>query len=299
VNPLRAISSMAKMLVGTLQSLRLIQRHRPQSILLTGGWANIPLALAAWLKRVPVMVYLPDIEPGRTIQFLRLFARRVAITVPDSAQYFRDGQTVVTGYPLREQMLAANREAAMTHFNLVPNRKTLLVFGGSRGARSINQALLAILPQLLQEHLQIIHITGALDHASVQQVIAGMGDTGHYHVFPYLHDAMGLAFAAADLAVCRSGASTLGELPAFGLPAILVPYPYAWRYQKTNADYLAARGAAVRMDDERMLAELLSTIQGILNNDDRLEKMRSSAVSLAQAKGADLIAEQLVELARE
>lgn len=299
VNPLRALTSLVKMTMGVMQSFKLINQYQPQSILLTGGWANVPLAIGAWLRRTPVAVYLPDIEPGRTIQLLRLFAKKVAITVDESAKYFRDGQTVVTGYPLRDSLLQANRESAIAHFGLDPNRKTLLVFGGSRGARSINIAIGNILPDLLKENLQIVHVTGSVDWARMQEQSADLPDKTHYHCFEYLHDDMGLAFAAADLVICRSGASTLGELPAFGLPAILVPYPYAWRYQKTNADYLADRGAAIRLDDEKMDQELLPLLQDLLGQAHKLEMMQKSALSLAQHNGAANIAQLLIELAEE
>lgn len=297
VNLIRAMSSLVKMTMGVMQSAKLINQHQPQSILLTGGWANVPLAIAAWLMRVPVAVYLPDIEPGRTIQLLRLFAKKVAITVNESAKYFKAGQTVVTGYPLRESVTQANRETAIEHFDLDTIRKTLLVFGGSRGARSINIALGNILPDLLRENLQIIHVTGSVDWERMREQTANLPDKAYYHPYEYLHDEMGLAFAAADLVICRSGASTLGELPAFGLPAILVPYPYAWRYQKTNADYLADRGAAIRLDDDKMDAELLTLVKDLLNQPNKLDDMQQSARVLAHDDGAQNIAQLLIELA--
>ncbi len=125
----------------------------------------------------------------------------------------------------------------------------LLVFGGSTGARSINRALLAVLPELLKE-MQIIHVSGKLDWAEVEAArgqLSGLSGeqadlAQRYRAYPYLHAEMGAALAAADLALSRAGASSLGEFPQAGLPAILVPYPYAWRYQKVNASYLAAAG---------------------------------------------------------
>lgn len=294
VGPLRALISLFKLLLGVVQSLLLLRRHRPAVILLTGGWANVPLAAAAWLLRLPVLVYLPDIEPGLTIRVLKHFARQVAITVPEAAVHFRPGQTVVTGYPLRQTLLEAEREKALGHFGLEAGHPTLLVFGGSRGARSINRAVAAVLPELLALGLQIIHVTGELDWPQFEQMV---GEQPAYHAFPYLHDDMGLALAAADLVICRAGASTLGELPLFGLASILVPYPHAWRYQKTNADYLASRGAAVRMDDEKMSEELLPTIRALLDDSGRLAAMQQQARALARPDGADNVAQALVKLA--
>lgn len=303
VRPLQAIRSALEMAIGTVQALGLLRRRKPDALLLTGGWVGLPAALAARLLGVPSLIYLPDIEPGLAIKRLAPLTRRVATTVADSAAFFPAGKTVVTGYPLRAEMRRATREAGIAHFKLDPARPTLLVFGGSRGARTINQALLTLAPELIAAGAQIIHVTGTLDweadsahHAALAE--ASAETAAHYHLFPYLHSDMGLAMAAADLAVCRSGASTLGELPFFGLPAILVPYPYAWRYQKTNADWLAARGAGRVLRDEAMAGELGPVLLELLGDRAQLDGMRAHCAALAQPEGAES-ADGAYNLARE
>jgi len=296
VNPLRILMSMAKLALGSLQSLIKLASIRPQIILLTGGWANLPVALGGWLLRIPIVVYLPDIEPGLTIKVLQRFAARVAITVEPSARYFPPAKTVLTGYPLQENRLQAARGPAMTHFGLDPSRKTLMVFGGSRGARSINIALGDSLPKLLDDGLQIIHITGELDWERTLQQVGKLKNHPRYHPFAYLHKDMGLAFAAADLAVCRSGASALAELPLFGLAAILVPYPYAWHYQKVNADYLSDRGAGIRLNDEDLPSSLYAAIKTLITDDGRLADMQARAKALANPGGASRLADVLIEI---
>jgi UDP-N-acetylglucosamine--N-acetylmuramyl-(pentapeptide) pyrophosphoryl-undecaprenol N-acetylglucosamine transferase len=291
--------SLVQIAIGTAQALRLLLSERPRAILLTGGWVGLPVALAGWLLRIPALIFLPDIEPGLAIKVLRRFARRVAITAPDSAAYFPAGQTVVTGYPLRQEVTAADRAAGSAHFQLDPARKMLLVFGGSRGARSINQAVLAIAPALLERpDIQIVHVTGTLDWEQIEPQCRALAASGHYHAYPYLHHEMGLAFAAADLVVSRAGASILGEFPYFGLPSVLVPYPHAWRYQKVNADYLAERGAALVMKDADMMGELLGTINALLDDPARLETMRQRARALAVPDGARRAAAALMQLAQ-
>jgi UDP-N-acetylglucosamine--N-acetylmuramyl-(pentapeptide) pyrophosphoryl-undecaprenol N-acetylglucosamine transferase len=286
VSPLQMLKSIVAMAVGTIQAFRLIGRHRPAALLLTGGWVGLPVALAARLRGVPALIYLPDIEPGLAIKRLEPLARAVAVTVADSAQFFpRKDKIRVTGYPIRASMRAATREQAIQHFGLDPNKRTLLVFGGSRGARTINTAVIAAADALLAAGLQILHVTGTLDWDDNSTRIQGLG-SGDYHAFPYLHADMGLAMAAADLVVCRAGASTLGELPYFGLPSILVPYPFAWRYQKVNADWLAERGAAIVMRDEDMAAQLSETIVRLINDASQLNSMRKAALTLAQPDGA-------------
>jgi UDP-N-acetylglucosamine--N-acetylmuramyl-(pentapeptide) pyrophosphoryl-undecaprenol N-acetylglucosamine transferase len=303
VHPLRAFSSILKVSAGVLQSLRIIRRHQPQAILLTGGWANVPLAAAAWMLRVPMLVYLPDIEPGRTIQLLSRVAQKIAVTVPDSARYFREGQTITTGYPLREAITQATREDAVAYFGLDPEKKTILVTGGSRGARTINIAMGDIAAQLMQSGVQVIHVSGKLDYErtrdQLNKTLNGLDSEACYHLVDYLESQqMGLAFAAADIIIGRAGASVLGEFPYFGAASILIPYPYAWRYQKVNADWLAERGAAIRMDDERMSEDLLPAIASLVNNEARLQQMQASARALSPGNGADNLAATWLRLAQ-
>jgi UDP-N-acetylglucosamine--N-acetylmuramyl-(pentapeptide) pyrophosphoryl-undecaprenol N-acetylglucosamine transferase len=251
-------------------------------------------------------MFLPDIEPGLAIKALRPFVTRVAATTDASAAYFRPGHTVATGYPLRQSMRSATRDAGIAHFGLDPARKTLLVTGGSRGARSINNTVIAIVPELLADGIQVIHITGTLDWEAIAaqrtelcENMRNVNGCDDYHTYPYLHEDMALALASADLVVCRSGASVLGELPFFGLPSILVPYPYAWRYQKVNADYLVEKGAALLLRDEAMKDELLATVRNLMNDPARLAAMRASALALALAQldSAGNAARELLRLA--
>jgi UDP-N-acetylglucosamine--N-acetylmuramyl-(pentapeptide) pyrophosphoryl-undecaprenol N-acetylglucosamine transferase len=146
----------------------------------------------------------------------------------------------------------------------------------------------------------VIHVTGRLDAAWVAEAAAGLPlkAAERYHPFDYLHSQqMALALAAADLAVSRSGGSALGEFPLFGLPAILVPYPYAWRYQKTNADVLVARGAALRLDDETLGDELLPALARLLDDAGAREQMAGASASLRRPDAAARLASALADLA--
>jgi UDP-N-acetylglucosamine--N-acetylmuramyl-(pentapeptide) pyrophosphoryl-undecaprenol N-acetylglucosamine transferase len=176
------------------------------------------------------------------------------------------------------------------------------VFGGSKGARSINRALFPALPALLPD-MQVVHVSGTLDWSEAGAALAALpGQVGaalaqRYHAYPYLHEEMGAALAAADLVVSRAGASSLGEFPQFGLPSILVPYPYAWRYQRVNAEYLQSRGAAVMVKDADLPQQLVETVRSLLLNPARLQPMRAAAASLARPDAAAAIAHLLVDLA--
>jgi UDP-N-acetylglucosamine:LPS N-acetylglucosamine transferase len=145
---------------------------------------------------------------------------------------------------------------------------------------------------------QIIHITGALDWPVVEQAAQELPEhlKSSYHAMSYSHE-MGAALAAADLVVSRAGASILGEYPLFGLPAILVPYPYAWRYQKVNADFLAEHNAAVILQDELLEDKLLPVVTDLVLNKHKLEAMRAAMKKISHPNAAGMIASQLVELA--
>ncbi len=297
VGSVRMMRNTLKLMAGTLKAWRLIGQHRPQAMLTTGGFVSAPVAVACWLRRVPILLYLPDIEPGLAVKFVAKFATTIGVTTDEAVRYFPARKTIVTGYPTRSDLAQTDRATANRRLELVDDRQTVLVFGGSKGARSINRALAAVLEPLLARY-QVIHISGATDAAEVLANHAKLPAAvkPHYHVFEYMHD-MGLAFAAADLVVSRAGASILGEYPLFGLPAILIPYPYAWRYQKVNADYLVTRGAALRLDDETLSSTLLPTIESLLNDTDRLAAMKTAARSLAQPEAALALAQTLQRLA--
>jgi undecaprenyldiphospho-muramoylpentapeptide beta-N-acetylglucosaminyltransferase len=286
---------------GLLRAWKLAAEWKPEVLFVTGGFVSAPVALACWLRRVPILVYLPDIEPGWTIKFLSRLATRVAVTTEASRKYLPARKVVVAGYPVRQELIRA-REArieAQAHFGLDGSRKTILVSGGSKGAQSLNRALARVLDQVL-DRWQVIHISGTLDAVEAQARREQLSDElkARYKLFAYLHsEEMGLAMAAADVVVSRAGASILGEYPLMGLPAVLAPYPYAWRYQKVNADYLAEQGAAVRLDNEKLGDELWPTLEGLLGDEARWLAMREHARALARPDAAANLVAQLLALA--
>lgn len=281
---------------GTLAARNILADFEPDVMLFTGGFVAAPVSVAG--RRIPSLLYVPDIEPGLALKFLARFATTIALTVEESRQYFSAAaNTVVTGYPLRPELAGWQREAARAHLGLEPDRFTLLVTGGSKGAQTLNAPVFALLAQILEE-MQVVHITGHPDWPAAEAAKAALPAqaAGRYHPMPYLHE-MGAALAAADMAVSRAGASTLGEYPLFGLPAVLVPYPFAWRYQKVNANYLAEKNAAIVLETEQLAQELLPTIQRVSRNPQRLHEMRQAMRSLARPHAAEHLADLVRELA--
>lgn len=289
----------AARIVGSIGRARdILTQFEPSVIFVTGGYACVSVTLAAWLQRVPVLIYLPDIVPGLAIRFLGRFATKIAVTSEESYHYFRREKVVVTGYPVRSDVFALDRAQARQALGLDPKEKTVLVFGGSRGARSINQALVAGLRELLPD-CQVVHVSGRLDTDWIAGMAKGLPENlrERYHHFAYLHD-MPQALVAADLAVARAGAATLGEFPAAGLPAVLVPYPYSGQHQNPNAEYMARNGAAQVLPDAELGKKLVSTVLELLNDEKALADMQESARAMARPDAAEVIANQIWQVAR-
>ncbi len=284
-----------QLLKGVFASRRILRDFNPDALFFTGGFVAIPMAVAGMGR--PSVLYVPDIEPGLALKALSRFANKIALTTETSKEYFPENtDTIVTGYPVRPGLKKWTRIDALNYFNFRATVPTLVVAGGSKGARSINKAVLDVLPQLL-ERMQVIHLTGYLDWEAVDEKSKQLPQalSERYQPFPYLHE-MGAALAAADLIVSRAGASCLGEYPLFGLPAILVPYPYAWRYQKVNASYLADRGAAEILLDENLKDELYEHIINLIFDQKRLVGMRKAMESLATPDAAEKIAQMIRNL---
>ncbi len=284
---------------GYREARRVLRDFRPDVLFFTGGYVAVPVGLAG--RRIPTVLYVPDIEPGLALKTLARLADRIALTAPAAQAFFPHHRgLVVTGYPVRADLLRWSRQEAREHFGLPADAPVLLVFGGSKGARSLNRALLGGLEALLPQ-MHIVHLTGQLDWEEVaaarQALPAALRE--RYHAFPYLHEAMGAALAAADLVVSRAGASVLGEFPLFGLPAVLVPYPYAWRYQQVNAAYLADRGAARILPDEQLAERLVPLVQALMADEAARAQMAAAMRTLARPDAARRIAAVLLETAGE
>ncbi len=297
-NPLAMLAGIWSLNKGYQQSRKIIRDFRPDVLFITGGYVCVPMTLAAWWAGIPVIIYLPDIEPGLAIKFLARFATKIAVTVPETQNFFAPELSVVTGYPVRKELLAASRpeaQQARLQMGLAETEPTLLVFGGSQGARSINKALTADLESYL-DVCQIIHVTGYLDEEWVQSKRddLSLDLQKKYYVSAFLHNKIVTAFLAADLVVSRAGASVLGEFPAAGLPAILVPYPYAGAHQWQNANYLAQHQAAIAMDDKDLQEKLKSTVLNLITNKDKLDTMSQASLRLARKDASFQLAQEIL-----
>lgn len=293
--------NLSKVARGYSAAREILDQFQPEVLFFTGGYVGVPMALAGRLSpnKPGIVIYVPDIEPGLALKLLSRFADRIAVTADESHKYFPPRAPVITsGYPVRADLQQWTREKAFAEFELDPASPVLLVFGGSKGARSINQALAKGLNPLLTE-TQIIHISGELDFQTASRAAEHLPESARqrYRLYPYLHERMGAAFTIADLVATRAGASTLGELPAFGLPALLIPYPHAWRYQKVNAQYLVDRQAAVLLQDEELPEQLVPAVLNLIRDPGQRARMQARMRELAYPQAAESIAAELFALA--
>lgn len=302
-SPAALVRSMKVIQGGIRDARRLLREERPAAILGTGGYVCVPLFLAARLAKIPTMVYLPDIVPGLAVRLLSRIATRVACSFEPSLEFLPRAKTVVTGYPVRPGLGELDKEACRAHFGLQGTLPVLLVYGGSRGARSINRAIAQLLPDLLAR-CAILHVCGREgDEQFLREAALKLPEDlqAHYHIYPYLQGTMGEALRAADLAVCRAGASTMAELPVVGLPAVLVPLLGV--HQDANALYLSERGAAVTVPDDKMLGTtaptdgpLFTAIAHLLADDAARQTMVERSRTLARPDAVECLADLFLDL---
>jgi UDP-N-acetylglucosamine--N-acetylmuramyl-(pentapeptide) pyrophosphoryl-undecaprenol N-acetylglucosamine transferase len=269
---------------GTLQSLALLRRLRPDLVIATGGYVCFPVVLAARtlralrFARAPIALLEPNVRPGLTNRMLAPLVDEVWGAYADGAAHFA-GKYVTTGVPVRAGLREPPpREAAIARFGLDPARKTLLAIGGSQGAAAINDASIALLRDArLPEGWQLLAVTGERDYERVRAAAAGAS------VVAYLDD-VALGYAAADLVLARAGASTLAELAATGKPALLVPYPFAADdHQSANARRFAAAGSALVIENRDLEAGALPPLLAQAAAPPRLDAMRAAAARLQAA----------------
>jgi UDP-N-acetylglucosamine--N-acetylmuramyl-(pentapeptide) pyrophosphoryl-undecaprenol N-acetylglucosamine transferase len=289
---------------GVAAARRLIRRHRFDVVCGMGGYVTLPVAVAARLERVPVVLHEQNAVPGIANRLAARVASRIALGVKEAATGFPPGRTVVVGNPVRPELARLDRQGlhaeGLAAFGLDPERRTLFVFGGSQGAQRINQALVAATGHWPQpERVQVLHACGRRDEADIRAAWAAADPEGRgllVKVVPFI-ERMDLAYAAADLALTRAGAVTMAELTATGTPAVMVPLPHAAAdHQAANARAVAAAGGAVVVDDAALDgASLARAAAPLLADPDRLAAMGRAMRELGHPAAGEELAALVVE----
>lgn len=291
-----------KLPLGILQALWHLLLFMPDVVFSKGGAASVPVVLAARFYRIPVLIHDSDSVAGRANAWLGKWVQRVAIAYPSAARYFPAGKTALTGNPVREEILSGSKERARERFGLDPQKKTLVLFGGSQGAYGLNNALLRILPLLLMKGVQIIHQTGSNHLKGVLALAAELGvptESGSYHPIDFLSaEEIGDVLAVADIVVSRAGAGSIAEIAACRKALVLVPLPSAANdEQRKNAYDIAEIGGALVLEEANLGEHLfLENLENLLNNDDLRAEMGEKLNVFYHPDAAERIADGLIDL---
>ncbi|MDH3999589.1 MAG: undecaprenyldiphospho-muramoylpentapeptide beta-N-acetylglucosaminyltransferase, partial [Desulfuromonadales bacterium] len=275
------LKAMMKLVVGFGQSRKILREFRPDVVVGVGGYASAPVLLAAKILGVPYLIHEQNAWPGQANRLFGRWARRVCLSLIEADRAFHAAATIVTGNPVRAEMEQCPRIDTT-------GKPCLLIFGGSQGARAINQTVVAALSHLQEwrGQLQIIHQTG---EAACKEVEAAYQQAGwsDVTVTPFIKD-MAAAYGRSTLVLCRAGATTLAELTACGRPALLIPFPQAaGNHQSLNAQAMAAKGAALMMEQKNLTAETLAQLlNDLLRDSERLQSMAAAANNLAKPGAA-------------
>ncbi|MCK9274908.1 MAG: undecaprenyldiphospho-muramoylpentapeptide beta-N-acetylglucosaminyltransferase [Syntrophales bacterium] len=291
---LKRLKGAGKIPKSMIQSCRIIHFFKPDVVFGVGGYASGPAVMAAFLMGIPTAVAEQNAVPGITNRILGKVAKKIFITFEDRQGYFPENKIVHTGNPVREEFIRKEKKVNGPG----EDKFTILIFGGSQGASSINRAFADALSYLedLQGRLQIIHQTGEKEWLEIAREYREKGWSAE--VYPFINDMVSV-YARANLLVCRAGATSIAEITASGKAAVLIPYPYsAGGHQIMNAKMLVDSGAAEMIIEENLTGELLaSQVRGLLDDRAKLKNMGEQSKKLGKPDASKRIIDELMALA--
>lgn len=300
----RALKAVYQLIIGLVIGRKLLKKQHPAAVVGMGGYVSLPVILAAG-DSYPSIIFEQNSIPGLANRILAPRVSAAVLTYEESRSYFeRTKQVIVTGNPVRTDGESISRSEAALRLGVESNRLTVLIFGGSRGARRINMVATELYPHCRGSNgLQIIHITGNMEFEATAKLLSkheSGSDKAGYHLYSYLEE-IWLAYAASDLVVCRAGATTLAEITARGLPAILIPYPHATdNHQFKNARILESAGAAKLIADEDLDGRLLwRTVSDLIGNPAALKDMADRSREAGRPHAAESAAKLVLSLAEK
>lgn len=293
-------------LKAVYNSYKLLKEINPNVVFGTGGYVTGPVLLSGYLRRIPTVIHEQNIYPGVTNKILSYFVDKIAVSNIEASKYFSNrvqDKIIETGNPIREKIVNMERETGIQKLDLKKNYKTLFIMGGSQGAATINNAFINSIEKIMDlNDLQVILITGKNNYKDVVDRIENYINKyrERLKVLSYL-DNIEWAFAAADLIIYRAGATGLAEITGRGLPAILVPFPYAAEgHQKVNAKFMEKENAAVMVEDKEFNGEVLyNLLCEIIYDENRLQTMKKNSRKLAKLDADQNIVDIILKLVRE
>lgn len=278
---------------------QLIRGFGPDVVIGTGGYVCGPVVYAANKLHIPTLIHEQNVIPGLTNKFLARFTDRVCVSFTGSSQYFPKEKTVVTGNPRATEVAQADGEKGRDSLNLPRDKKIVLIVGGSRGARPINDAFLSVLPRIGEEReIHFVYVTGEAHFAQIQKAVERLEEIPkNLTIRPFIYN-MPEVLASTDLIINRSGASFLAEITALGIPAILVPSPYVTNnHQEKNARWMEEQGAAAMILEKDLNGDvLLDQIHRILRQDSVWQDMSRASRKMGQPDAAALVCREIGQM---
>ncbi|MFH0917848.1 MAG: undecaprenyldiphospho-muramoylpentapeptide beta-N-acetylglucosaminyltransferase [Candidatus Omnitrophota bacterium] len=282
-------------LAGAWESLRIVMKFKPQVVVGFGSLNTVALIFWAWLFRIKTIIHEQNVICGRANRVLAKLVDKVAVSFRQTADYLNVSpeKIVFTGNPLRKDLLGLNKAAALEFFSFKEGKLTILITGGSQGAHNLNAVCLeALASHPRQEAFQVIHISGVEDFTWLINGYAATTLT--YKLFDFFSQ-MQYAYSVADLIICRAGATTIAELQKFKIPAILIPYPFAYAHQLANAQVLGNLKAALIIQDRELTPERLRGIfTQLLADPQKLEAMHQAYMGFQDFDAAGLLAKEVL-----
>lgn len=283
-------------LISLFQSYKIVKKYKPDIVFGTGGYVSGSVVLMAAILGIPTFIHEQNVIPGITNKFLSRITRATFLSFNQSKEYFNNkAKLIFTGNPIRFKNIKQNTDREYKKFNLDSLKKTILVLGGSKGAASINSAVLKgidLIEDVIKNSWQVLLISGHDDYDNIMEIVGE--DNKILSIEPYLYD-IEKAYSLADLVICRAGATTLAEIGAYGLPAILIPYPYATQdHQGINAKIFEREGAAISILEKDLSGEKLGQVLlDLLKNKNQLETMAKKSRELGNVNSAKKIVDYI------
>ncbi|MEC1376073.1 undecaprenyldiphospho-muramoylpentapeptide beta-N-acetylglucosaminyltransferase [Heyndrickxia oleronia] len=285
---LENIKTFIRFFKGVKDCKRLLKSFKPDVVIGTGGYVCGPVVYAAAKQKIPTIIHEQNSIPGLTNKFLSRYVNKVATCFDSAGEFFPKEKVVLTGNPRASEVIGEQNKDILQSLGLSANKKTVLIVGGSRGARPINEAVIKSLAEFAEKPYQIVYVTGEVHFNEVEKEVSLVGKPENIVVAPFIHNMPDL-LRGVDLVISRAGATTLAEITALGLPSILIPSPYVTNnHQEKNASALTEKGAATMLLENNLTGpQLIKSIDEILLNDEKIMKMKKAAKGMGIPDASD------------
>lgn len=288
------VKTVLRFLKAVKISKKYIQEFQPDIVIGTGGYVCGPVVYAAAKKKIPSLIHEQNSVPGLTNKFLAKYVNKVAVSFEESSSFFPEEKVVFTGNPRASEVSAKQREPeTLPDLGLTAEKKTVLIVGGSRGAKPINEAVMQAIPTWNEKSYQVVYVTGEVHYEEIKQSFNENTVPSHIITVPYVEDMPSL-LREVDLVIARAGATSLAEITALGLPSILVPSPYVTNnHQYKNAKSLVDKGAAFLLEESELTAASLTAAIDQVFEENNMQKMKNASLEAGMPEAAAMIEKEM------